>query len=569
MPNYLDAETRASILSRAVIGIKSNELSDYINTLKEELNVKKVIVQNIEDAKKDFSGFLEKTEESMDEIIQHMGGDNAKDALEYTSDFLKNATEVREKTLAILGLMKNAKKEFWLALVQLLVDAAKESLTRQQNSIYGMIDTLDAADLPSDLKNADIDPDSLIYAYDRVVSSKKSLEEAREKIGSGGIVVQKLTDRAIILLRSAEQKLISELSGIRKLSEINSAMSGIELLEADLAVEAANYIVHYITTLLTVQAIYVVEEKVMKGKRVLDVEVADKILQDIITSIDDKTKKPMEEMQKKWKINSPSQLDLIRSTTKYSKNIRLHWEKIATFFGENYTNLAQLDIKSADYAKLLTNMQNDEYLNVNRDVAGQDVKELAIRAGIPASNIFSKSKGTQNSVFKTLRIKYTKDLNSVLTNVNRGRVTLGNYGYYKSELLVFIDEGLVALGYGDSPMLDFAMGNLIKTSDIVYGVPSVKEIFSGGSLNSIGIEVSGSYKDKVESEILTLATNNNAINIIIQNRKDARSIEEIMDKTIDQVNSEQAELEEEISILEAGLNGEVPKEYIADKRIII
>lgn len=566
MPDYLNLDGRMNLLRNAYIDMKTNQLPDYINTLKEKYNAKDLMVENIESAKEDFGGFLGRAAGNFDDIVKDLTGD-PKNVLKNVSDFLKEGKDIREKTLAILGLMKNAKKGFWLALIQLIVDAAKLSLGKQQNNINNMIGVLGAADLPSDIRNAKVSKDSLIYAYNNVITSKKSLEAAREKLGSGGIVVKKLTDKAIIVLRNAEHKLAGEIADISKLGAIISSISNIELMEAKLATSAADYIIHYISTLLFIQAIYFIEHRVMKSKRVLDIEISDKILQDIILAIDNKTKKPMEAMQKRWETNPPSQIELVRDAAKYSKKTRLHWEKIEAYFGDNFENLLNLDVKSVDYAKLMVALQSDTYLNADRKTAGKNVKELASRAGVPAANVFSMSKGAKSSIFKSIRTKYTKELNSISINISRGRSALGNYGSHKSKLLEFINEGLVALGYQETPMLDFAMGRLIKTSDIIYGIPSVKEILSNNEIELIGIAISGDYKEKVQSEILSIATSSKATKIIISNRKAERTIENIMDLTIAQLNSEKEELAEEMSILEAGASGEVPKEFIQGKGI--
>ncbi len=568
MVDFLNQDTRANLLFKAYVGIKIEGLPDYINGLKEQINIKKTVVQNMEDAKKDFSGFLAKGGSYLDNVASHMGGD-AKDILSNVSDFLKDAKNVEEKTLALLGLMKNAKKEFWLALIQLLVDAAKMTLIKQQASIGFMISVLGAADVPNDLKNAKVSKASLIYAYLRVVSAKRALEEARSRIASGDVVVKRNTDKAIIMLQVAEQRLEGELIDMRKLSDFESSMSAVELMETDLVTHAGDYVVHYISTLLFIQGIYYIEKNVLKSKRVIDAETSDKILKNIITEINTDTKVPMEEMQERWKTKPPSQLELVKNAVKYSKNSRIHWEKIAVYFGENFDNLSDMDEQSQDYSKLLTDLQNVPYLNADRKTAGENVQSIAAKAGVPAANIFANAKGSKTSVFSQIRTKYTKELSAVAVDINTSKIVLSNYGIYRSKLLEFINQGLTALGYQGNPMLDFAMGRMIRVSDVVQGIPSVREVVSGDALKLIGVAVSGEYKDKIISEVLSIASKSNAVNTVMRARKETRVIEEVIDKSIEQRNSEREALEEEVRILEAGAEGKTYIEYYKDKRMTI
>lgn len=550
------------LIKQAVADLLPDQLSDYVNATKEELNLKNTVISNIENAKKDLKGYLTNAINNVEALAEHLGGDG-EGLLNQVSDFIKEGKDVREKTMALLGSLKNAKKEFWLALIQLLVDAAQSSLAKQQSIINSMVDTARTADAPSSLKNANVSYDALLYAYKQVVISRGSLEEARSKLASGDTVIKTLTNKAIANLKVAEQRLARELVGIKGLGDIKKAISSITAAQIKFATYSADYIVQYIATLLFVQGIYYIEQNVLKTKQVIDIEEADKILKSIIKIIRRDTETPMENTKERWEKKQASQLSLIRDATKYSSTIRNHWEKISVYFGDNYVTLSGLSINSQKYNRLLTGLQSNAYLNADRKTAGSDIKDIATRLGMPSMNVFSMKKGSTNDyIFKSMRTKYIKELKSVLYDISEGSSVLGRFGSYKSELLKFISKGLSALGYGKSPMLDFAMGKLIKTSNLVEGIPSVRSFMSAGSIQLVGLAISGNFQEAVQAGVTALASRRNAAKVITEGRKEARNIENVMDKQIEQMKKEAEALEDEIKIIDAGAKGEVPDEFI-------
>lgn len=551
-------------LSEANLDSNKINLSDYVNKLKAELNVKKTVAKNIKSAKRDFSGYITKAADSLEGVADQLTDFNLSDV----SNMMKEAVNVYEKTTILLGLLKNVKKEFWLALVQLLVDAAIGNLAKQRGMISNMVSALRSADLPSSVKNSKVSRESLVFAYNRVVIAKKHLEEARDKVSGGGSVIKRYTDSAIALLRAAEQKLLADLKKIRDLGKVISAIADINRANANLVADAADYIVYYISTLSFVRAIYFIEERVLKGKQVLDAKTAKETLATIIKAIETKTRKPMSDSQEKWKTKPPSQISLVKDAIKYSKNARLHWENIEIHFGAKYESLSDLESNSQEYSKLLTGLSDDDYLNADYETVGQDVKDIASRVSVPSINVFAENKGSKSSVFKNMRTKYIKELNSVVNSIGKSSTTLSTYGSHKSKLLEFVNEGLVALGYQGNPMLDFARGKLIKTSDIIQGAPSTRTFLFNNVAKIVGFAASGSYKEHVESEIIALAAQTKAAKELIENRKLSRNIENIMDKILIQIESEQEAIDEEIKILEAGINGEVPVQYSPQRGLL-
>lgn len=563
------------------------EANEEIERLRKRKEKRKKLISNIIAAKKDFSSWLTAGTGVLNKLSDVLG-DDMPDILEEASEYMKDATNILEKTSIIIGLTKSAGIPFWLALVQILVEETKSSLVRQKEYVDGMIEMI--TQLRSSIANIKellggaTDPEALLYAYEKVVEARQNLLDGKERFLAGGRLVIQYTDSASNHLALAEKRLYAD---IEKFNRIPSAAQFKELLDfltamyPAMARLAADYSIEYVIMTTLVNSIYFIDENILKNKELIDREVTANLIDKIVRSIDKLTKNPMERLQAGWRIKPPNQASILWNDLKFILTIKSHRKKIDAYFDNEFKNLMALESVNDDYRILVDELKGEVYVDVDRIITPpKEVRAVSVRVGVPSLDVIRL--GEKSAVaLNALANRSLAVLNSIRNGADRTLFILGSYGPYESILVSYINNSLKALGYEGNPISSFAKGELISVSQLSKGVPVVKTVsaagttitaVAAGAAGHIATWLSGKdYSDTIEEKNVSNAFQwvvNIADSIKEQaNRLRKRNVENVMDEMAAE-EGEKIEGEEELEdFLVAGLKGKRPDKYYHEKAI--
>lgn len=563
------------------------EANEEIERLRKRKEKRKKLISNIIAAKKDFSSWLTAGTGVLNKLSDVLG-DDMPDILEEASEYMKDATNILEKTSIIIGLTKSAGIPFWLALVQILVEETKSSLVRQKEYVDGMIEMI--TQLRSSIANIKellggaTDPEALLYAYEKVVEARQNLLDGKERFLAGGRLVIQYTDSASNRLALAEKRLYAD---IEKFNRIPSAAQFKELLDfltamyPAMARLAADYSIEYVIMTTLVNSIYFIDENILKNKELIDREVTANLIDKIVRSIDKLTKNPMERLQAGWRTKPPNQASILWNDLKFILTIKSHRKKIDAYFDNEFKNLMALESVNDDYRILVDELKGEVYVDVDRIITPpKEVRAVSVRVGVPSLDVIRL--GEKSAVaLNALANRSLAVLNSIRNGADRTLFILGSYGPYESILVSYINNSLKALGYEGNPISSFAKGELISVSQLSKGVPVVKTVsaagttitaVAAGAAGHIATWLSGKdYSDTIEEKNVSNAFQwvvNIADSIKEQaNRLRKRNVENVMDEMAAE-EGEKIEGEEELEdFLVAGLKGKRPDKYYHEKAI--
>jgi len=494
------------------------------------------------------------------------------DDLKEAADHLGNAVDIIEKTTIVIGLIKNANTYFWLALVAVIVSEARSSLIKQGEKIDQMrqivLQFKSNVNIIVSLLGGVTDQRALLEAQALVKKAREHLVEAKIVSEKESSLITYYTDLASINLNIAEEVLRTD---IQKFNEIPSyaqfaqMAAFIQQMLYSMALLVTDFSIFYAAYSTLAKVIINIKENVMKTKKMLDMAVVERLLKNIIKSLDRSISNPMKELFKKWEKDPPGQATILWNELKYAELIDYHGRMIESYFGANFRDLVELDQSSEAYATLVENIQNDPYTNGKIDPPS-DVKKAAVRITAPVTNLLSLGKKSASSIYamidRTLGI-----LDSISSNISNTKAILDKYGSYESSLLSIIERSLKALGY-NKPLTGLASGNLMEMIPTVSGnLQPLQDISAGGTTITGGIAMvagklfnknKGLKEKNVETALMVVDEVDVGVRFLKKKRQD-KKMQQLLDAAADEEDKLIKENEQTINIIDSGINkGQMP-----------